>query len=185
MTLNKKYIIGLTGPTGSGKSKVAGLFKDYNAHILDVDKYGHIALEHKQDEIVSFFGYGILKTAGSALEIDRKKLGEIVFSSNSNLEILNNIVHKHITELVYKDVYKKLNESNGNIIIIDAALLFNLKLHLICTHTILVLCSKKKRLQRIMKRDKISKETAMNRIKSQEDYRKFKSIVDVVIFNND
>lgn len=179
--LNKGIkIFGITGATGSGKSYVSELFIKYGAFILNVDKLGHIVLQNEgYEEVVSYFGKDILD---EALLIDRKKLGVIVFSQTDKLKQLNSIVHKHITNRAYKEV--AIATKKYNIIVIDAALLVDLNLHLICTTTILVKASKNTRIKRIIYRDKITEKIASERIISQKNYSEFEKIADIVI-NND
>lgn len=180
MTQNKKYIFGITGGTGSGKSSVAGLFVNYNAYILDMDKLGHEVLASSAyQDIIDRFGTNILNNDGT---INRKKLGSIVFSDPKSLNNLNSIVHPKIKELVYIRTTTLLKEKD--IIVLDGALIFDVGLNHICTHTILVLAHDTTRINRIIKRDGIDKNQAKNRIKSQRDYNQLVNLVDIIVQNN-
>jgi dephospho-CoA kinase len=93
-------VIGLTGGIASGKSTVAQFLKELGAVIIDADKVGHEAFEPDTEswrEVVDAFGNEILTPDG---QIDRKKLGQIVFSDPEALNRLNRIVHPRIYELV-------------------------------------------------------------------------------------
>jgi len=93
-------VIGLTGGIASGKSTVAQFLKELGAVTIDADKVGHEVFEPNTEswgEVVDAFGKGVLTPDG---EIDRKKLGEIVFSDSEALARLNRIVHPRIYELV-------------------------------------------------------------------------------------
>lgn len=93
-------VIGLTGGIASGKSTVAQFLEEMGAVIIDADKVGHEAFEPNTQsfrEVVDAFGRDILTPEG---EIDRKKLGQIVFSDSEALNRLNQIVHPRIYELV-------------------------------------------------------------------------------------
>lgn len=174
-----KWIFGITGPTGSGKSQVAGLFSPYDAYILDIDQVGHDVLATTAyPQVVAAFGASILNEDQT---VNRKKLGTIVFSDAAELETLNRIMHSHIQKRVFSLVSQAL--LSHDIIVLDGALLFDMKLHLICTHTILVLANEKYRLARIINRDQLDKTQAQNRINSQRDYTQLLALVDIVIEN--
>jgi len=93
-------VIGLTGGIASGKSTVAQFLKELGAVTIDADKVGHEAFKPDSEtwrEVVNAFGKEILTPDG---EIDRRKLGGIVFSDSQALARLNQIVHPRIYELV-------------------------------------------------------------------------------------
>lgn len=93
-------VIGLTGGIGSGKSTVSRFLKELGAVVIDADKVGHEAFKPDTEtwrEVVAAFGQEILTTGG---EIDRQKLGNIVFGSSQALARLNQIVHPRIYDLV-------------------------------------------------------------------------------------
>ena len=93
-------VIGLTGGIASGKSTVAQFLKELGAVIINADKVGHEAFEPNTEswrEVVAAFGKEVLSPNG---EIDRQKLGKIVFSDPQALATLNNIVHPRIYTLV-------------------------------------------------------------------------------------
>src|SRR4030042_38837 len=101
-------VIGLTGGIGSGKSMVAQFLAELGAVIIDADKVGHEVFKPGTEawrEVVAAFGKQILNTKG---EIDRKKLGEIVFGNPELLSQLNIITHPKINEAVKA----KLKESS-------------------------------------------------------------------------
>lgn len=161
-------IIGITGSSGAGKSTVCEILKkEYNAQIIDADKIskqlskkGTIYLE----EIVEKFGKEILLENG---ELDRKKLAEIIYSSDEKREILNNCTLKHIKEKIKQEVKKLKN--NKKIIAIDAPLLFEAKLDEICEFVIAVISDNLEvQIERITKRDGITEEQAMARLKAQK-----------------
>jgi len=93
-------VIGLTGGIGSGKSTVSRFLKELGAVVIDADKVGHEAFKPDTEtwrEVVAAFGQEILNTGG---EIDRQKLGNIVFGDSQALARLNQIVHPRIYDLV-------------------------------------------------------------------------------------
>ncbi|NPV00217.1 MAG: dephospho-CoA kinase [Brevinematales bacterium] len=125
-------VVGLVGKVGCGKSTVSGILaKEYKFTALDVDKFGHSALEWEKENIVGNFGTGILDNTG---KIDRQVLGNLVFRNAEKLSVLNSIVHprmrKEITDIITKHPKKRY--------IIDAALLFEMGLDELCDYVVSV-----------------------------------------------
>lgn len=172
-----KLIIGLTGGSGCGKSVVAKAASDLGFVHIDTDKLGHeIILKPNKAyyELVEKFGDVILSDNG---EINRKKLGEIVFSNPEKLDILNSISHPAITEKVKKML--------GEYSIIDGAVLHKTPEILeLCDCIIAITNSDERRIKFICDRDKIDYETAKNRIKSQPDNDFYAEFADFVIHSD-
>jgi len=120
-------VIGLTGGIGSGKSTVSGFLAELGTIIIDVDKVWHEALKADSElrqKIVAAFGDGIVKPSG---EIDRKKLGKIVFAHSEALARLNNIMHPWM----YKTVKAQLGEYRRRgvrVVVLEAPLLIEVPL---------------------------------------------------------
>lgn len=173
-----KFVLGITGGTGSGKTTVTSYLKEKGAFVIDADVVAREIVSVGMPallEIKEAFGDVFFKDGS----LNRKKLGNIVFSDSEKLNILNNITHKYIIEDIKNKVLK-----NDGFIIIDAALLFQTELFKLCDKTLLVLADKEKRQNRIINRDSLSKETAKNRIASQEDYEKLRDCSDYVLENS-
>ncbi|MBZ4645795.1 MAG: coaE [Clostridia bacterium] len=177
-------IIGLTGGTGSGKSTVAGIARQLGAKVIDADivarevvKKGQTALE----EIVRYFGTEVLLESG---ELDRKKLGRIVFADKEKLRLLNQITHKYIIHNIKEEIKIEMRKNTYNIIIIDAAILIESGLYEICDAVWVVVANKEERIRRIMERDQLSLTEAQNRINSQMAESEMKKYASAVI-NND
>ena len=177
-------IIGITGSSGAGKSTVCEILKkEYNAQIIDADKIskqlskkGTVYLE----EIVEKFGKEILLENG---ELKRKKLAEIKYKKKKKREILNNCTLKHIKEKIKEEVEKLKN--NKKIIAIDAPLLFEAKLDEICEFVIAVISDNfEVQIERITKRDGITEEQAMARLKAQKPNDFYTQKSRYVIVNN-
>ena len=97
-------IIGLTGGIGSGKSTVARFMTELGAVVIELDKVGHEAMKSGKEPwqlLVDEFGRDIIDADG---EIDRTKLGEIVFNDSKALEKLNDIIHPQIDKIIEKRV---------------------------------------------------------------------------------
>jgi dephospho-CoA kinase len=93
-------VIGLTGGIGSGKSTVASFMQEFGAKVIELDKVGHEAMKSGTEAwqlLVNEFGKDIIAADG---EIDRSKLGEIVFGDGKALERLNDIIHPEIDKII-------------------------------------------------------------------------------------
>ncbi len=162
-----KMLIGLTGRTGSGKSSAAKIFESLGAFVADCDKVAHeILLDDKiKEELCVLFSPDILGEDG---EIDRKKLGAIVFSDKDNLKKLNGVVHPAIVKKCVE-----LCESSGkDICLMDGSELESSGADKLCKHIVVITADEETRLGRIMSRDGIDRESALKRIHSQSDYSK-------------
>lgn len=180
MPSNRNGVVyGITGGSGVGKSYVTGLFKPYNAYIIDADKIGHEVLSQEMDAIKRAFGADIVDENNN---VNRKKLGGIVFSDPSELKRLNAIVHPKIVEKIYRAVAMRIAEYD--VVIIDAALLFDLQINHVCDQTILVTANEDTKIERIVARDGITPEAALARIQSQRNDEDLKKLADIVIEND-
>ena len=172
-------VIGIVGATGAGKSYVTGLFKAHGADIIEADQVGHQVLQEAGYEpVVLAFGKEILAPDQT---IDRKKLGPLVFSDPQRLQKLNAIVHPLIHQAIVIQIERA--KTQGRLLVLDAALLFELNLHMVCTHLILVWASEATRLKRIMARDGLTQAQAQARMASQRDFSQLVTQVDTIIRN--
>lgn len=175
-------IVGLTGGIASGKSTVSSILKDLGAYIIDVDEVGRNVVqkgEKAYNEIVQYFGDKILMANG---EINRKALGHIVFSDSEKLKKLNSITHPKIIDKVKETIDQKRSEGR-EVIVVDAAILIEMGLNLLCDSVWLVSVDKDIRLQRLMDRDRLSENDALNRIKAQFSDEEKSRYSDVIIDN--
>lgn len=148
-------IIGICGKSGCGKSTLANQIielTDNKAIHLDIDKAGHrvLLLPEVQEELVSSFGESVVKENN----VDRKKLGEIVFDSRNEMNKLSNITWKYMQI----EIDNFLNLNKGKIIILDWLLLSISKYFDMCDIKIFLDIPYEIRKQRAMKRDNISEE---------------------------
>ena len=116
-------VIGLTGGIGTGKSEAARILQELGAVIINADQVGHEAYTPHSEiwqEAVKAFGEDILQPNG---EIDRKKLGGIVFSDPEHLARLNRIMHPRMAKMVAERI-KLLAEQGKSVVVLEAAILF-------------------------------------------------------------
>lgn len=173
-------VIGITGATGAGKSVVSAELEKRGAEIIDADK---IAREVSMrggaafDELVEEFGKEILREDG---EIDRKRLGGIVFSDSARLARLNEITHRYI----YAEIAKRIEDCRADFAVLDVPLLFEEGSPLKCDLTVAVTAPSDVREARIMCRDGIDRESARLRMKNQMSDSEYAAKADLVLSND-
>mgnify|MGYP004533903579 FL=1 len=173
-------IIGISGKSGSGKSTLARkiINKSNNKAIhLDIDKIGHsvLLLPEVKEELIKSFGESIIQKNN----IDRKKIGEIVFASRKEMNKLSDITWKYMQI----EIDNFLNIHKNKIIILDWLLLPITKYFAMCNIKILLDIPYDVRKQRVMKRDNITKEAFDLREKASINFDE--SAFDYVIKEND
>ncbi|MDD5926966.1 MAG: dephospho-CoA kinase [Firmicutes bacterium] len=160
-------VIGLTGGTGSGKSTVAAYLKGKGCHIIDADKISR-ELTAKGGEalgaIMSAFGQDVFFEDGS---LDRKKLGTIVFNDTQKLKILEGIITRKVIELTLQRIAKLKVQGNESIVVLDAPLLFECGMNDCTDENWLVICEQEQRVNRLMKRDGMERQSIFDRMANQ------------------
>jgi dephospho-CoA kinase len=179
-------IIGLTGGIVGGKSTAASMFKDFGAKIVDVDKIGHsVILPHRPawKKIIRLFGKDFLR---NDLTIDRGKLSKIVFTNQTLLKKLNEITHPEIIKVIKKEINLAKNKTYNQqkILIIDAALIYEAKMDRLMDKIIVVYINEDVQTKRLIKRNDLSKEEALQRIKSQMPIKEKIKMADYLIDNS-
>ena len=185
MIQNNSITIGLTGGTGCGKTTVCSILQKYNAYIIDADKIAHSVIQKGEKayfEIINYFGSYILDNDE---QINRRKLGEIVFNDKEKLVYLNKITHKYIVEEIINKINFIKNEKKYNYIVIDAPLLIETNLHKIVDTVWIVHCSLETRLKRLKKRDNLSEDILLKRINNQTPFSQNKKFANFIIFNEE
>lgn len=176
-------IVGLTGQTGSGKTHVSSVFAEKGFSVINADNISRIVVQNGKPclaELCEFFGEEILNDDGS---LNRSLLGQIVFTDKSKLELLNSIIYPYITAEILQTI-RNLYDDGKRLILLDAPTLFESRADDFCELIISVVSKENLRLERIMKRDNISEEDALNRMNSQLEEEFFKENSDFIIKNN-
>jgi dephospho-CoA kinase len=176
-------IIGLTGGIASGKSTISDILRSLGAEVVDVDLVGREVVRQgcpAYNKIIESFGSSILRADG---EINRKKLGNIIFSDAKKLQLLNQITHPAIIDRVNSRV-EACHQQNKKAVVIDAAILIEMGLHRYVDSVWLVMVDRETQLQRVMERDRLSEKDARNRINAQMTNEERKAYADVVIDNS-
>lgn len=175
-------VIGLTGPTGAGKTTVLDLLRSRGAAVMDCDKIYYEMLRDNEDlraGLQNAFGDVFLPDG----TLDRKKLAGLVFSNEENLKKLNTLVYYHMG----LEIRKRLQAAKGEgktLAAVDAINLLQSGLGELCDTTVAVVASEETRLARIMVRDGIDRERAISRIRAQEPEEFFRRHARIVLENN-
>lgn len=181
--MKKTKIIGITGPTGAGKSILAGAVSEYGISVIDADKLYHSLLVPPSrclDLIRDAFGDGVFNADGT---LDRPALASVVFSDESKLRLLNATVLSVVVDEM-KSIIAKLSANGERAIIVDAPTLIESGFNAECDLVISVISDADTRAERISERDAIGHDDAMRRINAQSPDDFYKANSDFVIFND-
>jgi len=176
-------VIGLTGGIASGKSTVSNMFKKMNIIVIDADVEARLAVmkgEAAYERIVAEFGREILLENG---EIDRKKLGSIIFHQADKRQRLNEMTHPEVRKRMLEQVETAKNKDE-EVVILDIPLLFESKLNHMVDKTLLVYVDRETQLHRLIERNNLSLVDAEARIQSQMPLKDKVMLADAVINNN-
>jgi dephospho-CoA kinase len=177
--------VGLTGGIASGKSTVAQIFKSKGIPVLDSDQISRDLVSvgsQTLSEIVMEFGDDILDKSGN---LNRTKLGEIIFSDPVQREILNDIMHPKIQKEQKKWLQKKRIEGESKIAAIEAALMIESGGYKNFDFLVVVKCSEKNQYERLEKRNNLLESSIKARLNSQMSMEKKTQYADWVLDNSD
>ena len=170
-------IIGITGGSGSGKTTLLHLVRERNGLVLDCDAIYHELLKTDEDWLRAIESRFPGTVADG--ELNRKKLGSIVFADEKALLDLNAITHQAVKEAVLLELAKK-----PSLAAIDAIGLFEGGLAELCDATVVVTAPEDVRISRLMARDNISEEYARARIHAQPKPEEFRKLCNFTLENN-
>lgn len=162
--------IGLTGGIACGKSKALEHLGRLGAHTIDADEISHRLVEPKQpalEEIAREFGTSYIDSRG---RLKRKELGQLVFSDDTALEKLNQILHPKVIQRedeLKDEIQEKHSTDDSLVIVVDAALMVEAGTYQKYDYLLVAYCPFETQIKRLLKRDNCSEEEARNRIKSQ------------------
>lgn len=179
--VNNLTIIGITGPSGVGKTTALTSLASLGALVLDCDAVYHELLKNDAELLAS------LEEAypGTVRDgrLDRVALGKIVFADPEKLALLNRITHRFVS----REVDKRLRDfamEGGELAAIDAVELISAGIAERCDAVVGVLSEREKRIERIMRRDGISREAAEKRVDAQKPDRYFEENCTHILLNN-
>ena len=174
------YVIGLTGNIATGKSTVGWMLQDLGAHLIDADALVHRLMEPGTEvskQVVEAFGE---EMAGRGGEIDRSKLGDLVFSDPESLRRLEGIVHPAVAVDVESLLQRIEAEDSGNgdspggedepaepVVVLEAIKLFESSLAEECDVVWVVASARELQLERLVRHRRLSPKEAAARIDAQ------------------
>ncbi len=175
-----KYVIGLTGNIGSGKTTVLRMLEQLGAKAVDADELVHEVMQQGSpiwQAIVDTFGEGVLTPQG---DIDRKKLGSLVFDNAEALRRLEEIVHPAVDER-FGEI---MANSDEPVIAVEAIKLMQSSIFREIDSLWLVTCPAEERLQRLLRARDIDAEDVEERLRAQMAQERQAELADVVIDNS-
>jgi dephospho-CoA kinase len=176
--------VAVTGPTGSGKSTVSGVFRKLGALVLEADVFAREALRPNSpciEEIRRHFGGAVFTPVG---EVDRKALAKIVFSDLEKRQVLESIVHPQVRALAARR-YAEAAGERYPLVVYDCPLLFETDLYQAgFKKTLLVTAPVALARARAMKRDGITAEEFAARLGAQRSIEEKKRLADIIIDNS-
>lgn len=175
------YVVGLTGQSGAGKTTVAKVFADCGFYIIDCDKVARRVTEPGTESALElerkfprFFENGIL---------NRKLAAKLLFSDRELLDRYNSVIFPFINDTILREI--DIAEKNGeSIVLLDAPTLFEAGANKLCNIIVSCIADSKTRVRRIMSRDGITEQLALDRLASQHSDEFFKDNSEYIIENN-
>ena len=173
-------VIGLTGGIGSGKSTVSGFLAELGAVVIDADRAGHEALRTSGEvrrELLATFGWQIMTPKG---EVDRKKLGEIVFNDPESLARLNQIMHPRMYDMV-KAQLEEYRRRGVAVVVLEASLLIEADWTSLVDEVWVTVADESTVLKRVKEKFGLSERECLARIHCQLPSKERVKHADVVI----
>lgn len=172
-------IIGLTGPTGSGKSTVCTAAAQLGYTVIDCDAVAHAVTENGEPlaALVAEFGERILHADGT---LNRKELAEQAFADKAHTERLNRIVLPFVVD----ELKRRLAALGDQRVLLDAPTLYESGANALCDKVIAVLADKNVRMERIIRRDKLSTFMALLRLSAGKPDEFYRNKADILLVNN-
>ncbi len=173
-------VAGLTGSIATGKSTVSGILKELGAFIVDADRAAHeVVLPGTKawNEIARIFGKEILQKSG---EIDRERLGRIIFNDSAMRGILEEVVHPEVMRAMDEQIGSIKSGFPDAVVILDVPLLIETGMYKGLREVIVVYCPEDMQITRLMVRDKISREEALAKVRAQisiEEKRRYATLL--------
>lgn len=176
--------VGLTGGIASGKSTVAQMLVELGAHLVDSDQLARQAVEPGSpglEEIVAAFGPGVLGPDG---DLDRRGLRELVFADPVARARLNAIVHPRVRELMDRELDHWRAADPGGVVLVDVPLLFESGWAGRFAAVVLVYVPRAVQIQRLMRRDGVSRPEAEAALAAQMDIEQKRGLAHFVVDNS-
>lgn len=174
-------IIGLTGPTGSGKSALSKIAERLNYSVIDCDKVAREVSDETEiiNKLADVFGNDILENG----VLNRKALASVAFATKEKTELLNSIMLPEISKKI-EEIMNTLKVAGKEYILLDAPTLYESGIDKKCDAVIAVLADEKVRKQRIIARDNLTEQQAMDRLSASKEDNFYKEKTVHILYNN-
>lgn len=176
------FVLGVTGPIGSGKSTVSGILRDRGILVLDADEISRSVTAPNGeaiDEIEEVFGSKAIKSDRS---LNRKYMSDLVFTDNKLLDVLSSIVHKHVFIVMHKTLEEEAKKKT-KCVVLDVPIPVSKGFVDHCNQIWAVTCDDTIRLKRLIERG-MSKDDALRRIAVQMTNEEYAQLADFEIDNS-
>lgn len=177
--MNPSRIV-ITGLIASGKSTLVEILREEGFVVIDADKVNKKLIEEGGTNYLAIKNEADFKEAFDGDRLDKKKLGQIIFSDPKKMEKLNSITHKNII----REIEKEIESVDKKTVFIEIPLYFQMKEKFENNGVILVTCKKDVQIKRLMARDKISESFAKKKIESQDTLAYMVDNSDIIIDNS-
>ncbi len=177
--MNRSF--GLTGGIASGKSTVAGFLEVLGAKVIDADRVGHELLHPSSPiygKVVARFGREILNSNG---EINRGRLGSVVFGSPQKLSELTSIVHPRLIARLEEKVEEFRSREPRAVVLVDAALIYEAGVADRFAKILVAWCRPEQQMERLMAKTGLARQEALRRMASQISSEEKRRRADYVI----
>jgi dephospho-CoA kinase len=181
---NDSLLLGVTGGIATGKTTVADMLEELGARTIDFDVLSRVVVEPDKPawrDIVSFFGEQVLLEDRT---VDREKLREVVFRDLEKKKKLESFTHPRMGEEFMQLVRRYVDEDPNAIIQVVGPLLIEANMHPLFHNMLMVYASEAEQKRRLIERDEMTEEMAMNMIRSQLSVEEKKGYCDLIIDNS-
>jgi len=177
-------VIGVTGGIGSGQSSVCQYLNNLGCKVIDVDKKARQIINRDrslQSDLKKTFGNKIFFRNG---QLNRRLLASIAFQDEEKTQKLNRLVHPRMVAEVIEEMENARFSQNYPLVVIDAALIYEISIEQMFDSIIVVYTSLKIRIERVMNRDKQTRDEIMARVLRQISLEEKKKWADYIIDND-
>ncbi|GMA09529.1 dephospho-CoA kinase [Tetragenococcus halophilus subsp. flandriensis] len=177
------FILGITGSIATGKSTVVNIFKQYGFSVVDADIIAREVVEPNTaglKKVVETFGSSVLCSDGS---LNRKQLGQIIFSDTKKRQALNALLAPFLQEAIIEQI--KRASAVASLVIADIPLLYEAGYDKYMDQVAVVYIPEDLQVQRLMKRDRITKKEAQKKVASQLSIEEKKKRADIIFDNQE
>lgn len=160
-------LVGLTGGLATGKSFIAKTLESLGCKVFHADEIGHAVLAPDGEAygpVVKEFGGGILNEDGT---IDRRRLGALVFDNPERLSVLNSLVHPAVFDRQERLIRAAVARDPESIIVVEAAIMYETGSDARYQKMIVAVCSEEQQIERAMKRDQLTRDEVLARLRRQ------------------